>query len=425
MTVKLAVAESLSVLLIRKGECMTRAEYQVSRRCLEQQWLRLKWQWLLRVAALVCVCLWSMTVAVAADQPVVDRGLEQVDVFISGQDGYHTYRIPSVIVTNKGTVLAFCEGRKRGRGDSGDIDLLLKRSEDGGRTFSTQQIVWDDADNTCGNPCPVVDRQSGTIFLLMTHNLGSDTEEMIAGGKSKGTRTVWICYSTDDGKTFSKPQNLTHLLKKPDWTWYATGPGAGIQLGSGRLLVPCDHKEAQTKVFRSHVVYSDDRGKTWKLGGIVGSGTNECEAVELADGSVMLNMRNYNRKYQCRAVAISKDGGQNFGEVYYDQALVEPVCQASIRRYSLPQGGRPGVILFSNPASTNKREKLTVRASFDEGKTWPISRIIHEGPAAYSCLAVGGDGTIYCLYERGEESPYEKITLARLSLGWLMEDKGQ
>jgi len=359
---------------------------------------------------------------VVSAQQSAAKGLEQVDVFLSGQDGYHTYRIPSVIVTNKGTVLAFCEGRKHGRGDSGDIDLLVKRSQDGGRTFGPQQVVWDDADNTCGNPCPVIDRQSGTIFLLMTHNLGSDTEAMIAAGKSKGTRTVWICHSTDDGKTFSKPQNLTDVLKKPDWTWYATGPGAGIQLRSGRLLIPCDHKEAQTHIFRSHVVYSDDRGKTWKLGGVVGPGTNECEAVELADGAVMLNMRNYNRKHQCRAVAISKDGGESFGQIYYDQTLVEPVCQASIRRHSWPDANNKGVILFSNPASTSKREKLTVRASFDEGKTWPASKVIHEGPAAYSCIAVSPDGTILCLYERGQQSPYEKITLARFTIQWLSGD---
>jgi len=374
-------------------------------------------RWTVLLLCLVSVILGQADVVAA--QHTAAETPEQVDVFVSGQDGYHTYRIPSVIVTNKGTVLAFCEGRKHGRGDSGDIDLLVKRSQDGGRTFGPQQVVWDDADNTCGNPCPVIDRQSGTIFLLMTHNLGTDTEAMIAAGKSKGTRTVWICHSTDDGKSFSKPQNLTDVLKKPDWTWYATGPGAGIQLRSGRLLIPCDHKEAQTHIFRSHVVYSDDRGKTWKLGGVVGPGTNECEAVELADGSVMLNMRNYNRKHQCRAVAISKDGGESFGQLYYDPTLIEPVCQASIRRYSQPDANNKGVILFSNPASTSKREKLTVRASFDEGKSWPASKVIHEGPAAYSCLAVSSDGMILCLYERGQESPYEKITLARFTIQWL------
>src|SRR5271157_3429796 len=121
--------------------------------------------------------------------------LEQTPVFISGQDGYHTYRIPSLIVTNKGTLLAFCEGRKTNGGDIGDIDLLLKRSFDGGKTWTKAQVVWDDGPNTCGNPCPVLDSRNGTIWLPMTHNIGSDTEEMLVNGTGKGTRTAWISRS--------------------------------------------------------------------------------------------------------------------------------------------------------------------------------------------------------------------------------------
>ncbi len=345
----------------------------------------------------------------------------QTDVFVSGCDGYHTYRIPSVIVTAKGTVLAFCEGRKTGRGDSGDIDLLLKRSEDGGRTFSEPQIVWDDEGNTCGNPCPVVDCKTGTIWLLMTHNLGSDREPQIVARKSQGTRTVWVSRSDDDGRTWSKPKEITAEVKRPEWSWYATGPGAGIQTRDGRLVVPCDHI-ADGGEWASHVIYSDDGGKSWKLGGSAPPKTNECEVVELADGRLMLNMRNYDRRHKCRAVATSDDGGLTWSEVAYDEALVEPVCQASIRRHCLPDGTKPGRILFSNPGETDQRKELTVRLSEDEGKTWPRGRVLWPGPAAYSCLAVLPDGTVLCLYERGLRQPYERITLARIALDWLQGD---
>ena len=184
---------------------------------------------------------------------------EQVSVFNAGRDGYHTYRIPSLLITKKGTLLAFCEGRKKGSGDAGDIDLLLKRSFDGGKTWTKTQVVWDDAESTCGNPCPVVDLRTGTMWLLLTHNLGRDTEKMIVDGTSQGTRTVWVMKSDDDGASWSKPIEITKDVKKSDWTWYATGPGIGIQLRSGRLVVPCDNQVAGSKVQQSHVIYSEDR----------------------------------------------------------------------------------------------------------------------------------------------------------------------
>lgn len=357
----------------------------------------------------------------AKEQPKQEQ-LEQIDVFIAGQDGYHTYRIPSVIVTQAGTVLAFCEGRVRGQGDSGDIDLLVKRSEDGGRTFSQQRVIWDDQENTCGNPCPVVVRETGEILLLMTHNLGTDNELDIKAKTSRGKRTVWLSKSFDDGKTWSAPREITNEAKKPDWAWYATGPGAGIQLRDGRIVIPSYYTpggvEPGVRLYFSHIIFSDSRGDHWKIGGIVGPHCNECEAVELADGAVMLNMRSYKPAQPHRAVAASRDRGETFGPINHDPILIEPICQASIRRYSMPEGDRPGRILFSNPAS-RKREKLNVRLSLDEAETWCAARVLHEGPAAYSCLAVLPDGTVLCLYERGEKHPYERITLARFGIGWL------
>lgn len=359
----------------------------------------------------------------ASEPPLLDEKVEelqQTDLFVNEQDGYHTYRIPSVIVTDQGTVLAFCEGRKHGRGDSGKIDIVLKRSFDSGTTWTPMQVVAEDGPNTIGNPCPVVDRDTGIIWLLLTHNLGKDTERQIMEDTSKGTRTVYVMKSTDDGETWSKPVELTETTKRPTWRWYATGPGVGIQLSTGRLVIPCDHSEhgLPGHPYRSHVIYSDDHGKTWQIGGVVGEKVNECQVVELANGSLLINMRSYHGENR-RAISTSGDGGLTWSEIELDPTLIEPVCQASFIRYDENR------LLFSNPAST-KREKMTVRISYDEGKTWAVSKVLYTGPSAYSCLTVLPDSqsgrphyTIGCFYERGGQSSYEKITFARFPIEWL------
>jgi sialidase-1 len=349
---------------------------------------------------------------------------ESTDVYRSGESGTHTYRIPALLATSRGTLLAFAEARRSGAGDAGDIDLVVKRSNDGGRTWSPARTVWDDGPNTCGNPCPVQDRDTGTLWLLMTWNRGDDREPAIIAGTSRDTRRVFVARSDDDGETWSRPAEITAQAKRPDWTWYATGPGAGIQMARGphrgRLVVPCDHIEAGSKKYYSHVIFSDDGGRTWALGGTTpGDGVNECEAVETADGGLLLNMRNYDRTTPARQVARSADGGATWTGQRHDDALIEPVCQATIRRLSWPDGGRPGVVLFANPASTTKRERLTVRVSRDDGRTWPVARVVTPGPAAYSCLAVLPDGTAGLLYETGAKSPYERIAFLRFHLDWL------
>jgi sialidase-1 len=217
---------------------------------------------------------------------------------------------------------------------------------------------------------------------------------------------------------------ITGQVKRLDWTWYATGPGAGIQMEhgphAGRMVIPCDHIEAHTRHYFSHVCYSDDRGRTWQLGGSTPQHqVNECEVVEIAGGRLLLNMRNYDRTQKTRKVSISADGGASWGPVRSGAALVEPICQASIRRLSWGTEVDPGVVLFSNPADAESRRNLTVRASRDDGTTWSEGRTLHAGPAAYSCLAVLPDGRVGCLYECGEANPVERLVLARFGLEWL------
>lgn len=339
-------------------------------------------------------------------------------VYVGGEGGYDTYRIPAVVVTRSGTVLAFCEGRVGGRGDSGDIDLIVKRSNDHGETWSNHTVVWSDLRNTSGNPCPVVDESTGVIWLLMTWNRGDDKEPHIIEQTSADTRRVYVTHSDDDGVTWAEPREITSLAKRPNWTWYATGPGAGIQLKQpgphqGRLVIPCDHIEAGSKKYYSHVIYSDDHGATWELGGrSPNDQVNECQVVELADGRLMLNMRNYDRSQKNRQIAFSDNGGGRWTEQSFDTALIEPICQASIRRF----GDDPSVILFSNPNNESSRENMTVRSSVDEGLTWAKQLVLHPGPSAYSDLAVLKNGLIGCLYERGDDNPYETITFARFGL---------
>ena len=356
---------------------------------------------------------------------------QRTDVFVSGQGGYHTYRIPALIVTSNQTLLAFCEGRKNSASDTGNIDLLLKRSTDGGKTWSEPQVVWDDGANTCGNPCPVVDKTTGTIWLLLTHNPGDTEEARIMKGQPGGTRTVWLSRSTDDGKTWTPPVDITASAKDPSWRWYATGPGVGIQIQRGphrgRLVVPCDHscKVAGSDPDRpatetgSHVIYSDDHGQTWKLGGWIRPQMDESQVIELADGEggLLLNMRN-TAKANLRAQSISHNGAQTWTAPEFPPELVEARCQASLLRYNWPDGQEPGRLLFSNPASPRRRD-LTVRVSRDDGKTWPVSRMLHEGPTAYSCLTVLPDKSVGCLHECGSKNPYEKISFAWFPLAWI------
>lgn len=372
---------------------------------------------------MIRACTWFATVvlssgALAARQSPL-AGPRLTDVYVSGEAGYHTFRIPSVIATRTGTLLAFAEARRIGASDAGDIDLVVKRSRDGGQSWSGLQVVGDNGPNTFGNPCPVLDRTTGTLWLLSTHNRGTDREKDILAGTSQASRTVWAMNSVDDGVTWSVPVEITASVKRPDWTWYATGPGVGIQTSGGRLVIPANHAEAGSGVHRSHLFYSDDGGRRWSLGASADAGTNESQVVELSDGRLMLNMRNHPpRPENFRMVAISRDHGRTLSPALADRALVEPPAQASLLRLTSAKTGNRGRLLFANPAST-ARERLTVRLSEDDGATWPVARVVHEGPAAYSSLVALPDASIGLLFERGDRSPYERITFARFTLDWV------
>ncbi len=358
-----------------------------------------------------------------------------VVLFDAANTDYNNFRTPAIVVTPKGTILAFCEGRERDS-DTGDIDIVLKQSFDNGKTWGPIQVVWDDGPNTCGNPCPVYDRDTSTIWLLMSHNPGHDHESGIIKGTSDGTRTVWVTKlhlagDHPEDATWSKPVNITKYVKSPNWTWYATGPGIGIQLKSGRLVIPCDHVEAETNHSNAHIIYSDDHGKTWELGGSTRDNfIAEPHVVELVDGTLLLNCRNWNPGYyfekpapainHYRKIAISSNGGLTWSETYIDSTLIEPGCQASIIRHSNEEFHDKKRILFANPANTT-RDKMTVRLSYDEGKTWPVSRLINPGLSGYSCLTVLRDGTIGCFYERGNKQYNEKLSFALFNLEWLTD----
>ena len=334
-------------------------------------------------------------------------GPAQVDVYRAGEGGYRSYRIPALVVSKKGTLLAFCEGRRNSAADSGDIDVVLRRSFDGGKSWGAVQTVADAGGDTVGNPTPVVERKTGAILLLLTRNPGAIRERDIG----ERDRTVWLTRSTDDGATWSEPVEITKQVKRPGWTWYATGPGNGIQLRSGRLVIPCDHNAGASER-HSHVIYSDDRGETWRIGGVAEEKTNEAAVAQVKGGELVLNMRSYHGRNR-RAVERSRDGGLTWSGLTFDEALVEPVCQAS-----LISTGK--MVVFSNPAATT-RTNLTVRLSLDGARTWTASRTVWPGPSAYSSLAALRRGAIGLLYELGDAGPYERIAFTRFSPGWISQ----
>ena len=363
---------------------------------------------------------------------------ETFTVFAQGVDGYHTCRIPSVTVSADGTVLALCEGRV-GRHDHSENDIILKRSADSGQTWTKTQVVATDGKNSLNNPQVVVLSDTGRILLMyQRYPYGYHSRDIARWYKPEGLKSVvagyegekvcrnYLVLSDDDGVSWSQEREITATTKYPEGISLSTGPGIGIQLKrgehAGRILMPINTRKRPEFHTEVYTAFSDDEGESWSYGATAPEGSagwgNEVQIVELTDGSVMLNCRSHEGNHR-RKVSISRDGGESWSPLRDDDRLIDPQCMGSIIRYSKSTDGSDGLILFSNASSESERINGTVRVSHDEGNTWAKSKTICPGRFAYSCLAVFSDGRIGCLYETGEENPYEIINLARFSLDWI------
>lgn len=333
--------------------------------------------------------------------------LDKNVAYQSGKDGYAGYRIPSLIKTIDGTILAFCEGRREGFGDTGYIDLIVKRSTDNGETWSNHTIVTSDGKNTFGNANSVMDVSTGKIHMICNFNSCEIHESQILRGE--GQRKAYYQYSQDNGLTWSEPCDITSQVKKDNWGWLAFGPCHGIQLRSGRIVFVANHSNIPESVYYSYAIYSDDGCETFRIGEDVANNTNECSVAELDDGRVYINMRSYEGDARRRR-AYSNDGGATWSSYEKDDVLIDPVCQGSV--LSIKDKG----ILLSCNAASEQRDNLTIRLSRDNGLTWEESLVLNEGPSAYSDMVQIDDNTIGCLYEYGENHPYDYIGFATIKI---------
>ncbi|MEA5055164.1 MAG: sialidase family protein, partial [Propionicimonas sp.] len=364
----------------------------------------------------------------ASDPPTAQEPyFAEQTLFSAGEAGYNCFRIPAIVETTAGTLLAFAEGRVESCLDVGDIDIVMKRSTDGGLTWSGVQVVTEGDGSTRGNPVPVVDANSGRIVLLQTHNLSNDC--------SQGCdRDPFIQYSQDDGLTWTTAAEVP-ALKSADWDlWFATGPGHAIQLTrgphAGRLIVSANHQNLQVK--GGHVGYSDDGGLTWQLGAIADRDddviiADESSPIELIDGRVYMSVRNQGTGEGNRAYALSSDSGETFdGPFAIVEDLQVPVVQGTtLRFHATDAGDDENRILFSAPAHPGARRAMAIRSSYDEAATWETwqeGKIIHWGPSAYSDMTRIGDDLIGLIYERGTATPYEQLSFARMNEAFLDSD---
>jgi len=366
--------------------------------------------------------------------------LEKTDLFEEGKDGFTLYRIPGIVVTAKGTALAYCEARKNSVADRGEIEIHMRRSTDGGRTWSPAKQVAhlgprlpqnpnipDEKDKakpgeqTVNNPVAIAARD-GTVHLIYC------VEYM----------RCFHIHSVDDGITWSKPTEITSAFESfrkdcgIDWYFIATGPGHAVELESGRLCAPFWFA-AKNNRGGVATIYSDDGGKTWKHGDLVMHKAGEPNIARLSDGRVIVTVRNSSSR---RLASTSADGATGWSSPFSIEELLEPGCMAGITAYQGIANAPAHLLLFSNLHTTKRehfaRRDLTIHLSGDDGKTWPVQKTLQAGPSAYSDLAVLPDGTILCFYENGAGKPvvkrkrdwaYTHLTVARFNLEWLTDDR--
>ncbi len=376
-------------------------------------------RWML-LAAIAC---WPHQVAAAPP--------DEVDVFLPREDGFASIRIPSIVVSKQGTLLAFAEGRAADA-DQAKNKIILKRSLDGGKSWSKVSVIAEDGDKALNNPCAVVDRDSGKILLMYQSypaGLSERSGQILTGYDGEAIVRNWLITSVDDGKSWSSPRDLTRTTKREKGvTTIASGPGIGIQLirgpHAGRILFPMN--EGPFGMWNIYAVYSDDNGENWHIGENVPNGiitasdgkkvstVNEAQFAELDDGSIRFNVRRWGGK-PVRKSAVSIDGGIRWSDVEDAEELIDPGCMGSILRYEQTGAPKLNLLLYSGPQSKG-REQGTVSISYDNGKSWPVKKIIQPGPFAYSCLTQLPDGSIGCLYEADGT---RRVALIRFDLEWI------
>lgn len=364
---------------------------------------------------------------------------QEMTVFQNGLEGYKCYRIPAIVKAPNGDLLAFAEARRNNCGDFGDVDIVMKSSLDQGKSWSALQVVADNGSDQVGNQAPVFDLTDkrypkGRLFLF--YNTGTAHEQEVREGKA--IREVWYKTSTNNGRTWSEPVNITTQVSKPnkpeinphyafkeDWRSYANTPGHGLQIKKGaykgRIFIAANHSEGPpqplSRDYIAHGFYTDDHGQSFKLSpNVAYAGSNEAIATETSDGSLLFNCRNQSGDAKYRIQAFTKNAGETWSEVKVMTDLPDPVCQGSMIDFE-PQKGKK-VLIFSNLNSQTKREKLTIRVSEDDGKSWSAGKEIYEGAAAYSDLVVQKDQQIGVLYEKDD---YTKIVYAVFEYNWLIK----